>query len=108
MVIFMSSTVTGNVNETTQNGSSVQEVRMIVFDRDLRTVGFTSAFRELFKLPYQPKSRVISTQNIKREGPLVFPGTAGLVPVISVVHRLERSFEETFTSSTASNHCSVR
>ena len=29
---------------------------MIVFDRDLRTVGFTSAFRELFKPPYQDEN----------------------------------------------------
>ncbi len=33
--------------------SSVQDARMIVFDRDLRTVGFTPAFVDLFKQPYQ-------------------------------------------------------
>lgn len=31
----------------------VQEARMIVFDRNLRTVGFTPAFVELFKAPYK-------------------------------------------------------
>ena len=35
------------------NTSDVQDARMIVFDRDLRTVGFTPAFVELFQAPYK-------------------------------------------------------
>lgn len=37
-------------NEITK---SVQDARMIVFDKNLHTVGFSSAFIDLFKAPYQ-------------------------------------------------------
>lgn len=35
------------------NPPTVQDTRMIVFDKNLRTVGFTPAFVELFKTPYK-------------------------------------------------------
>ena len=34
----------------------------------------------LAELVFDPKSRVISTQIIRRQEPQAFPGTAGLVP----------------------------
>lgn len=38
------------------DGSSIQDARMIVFDQNLRTVGFTPAFIDLFKAPYQDEN----------------------------------------------------
>ena len=40
----------------TEETSSIQDARMIVFDQNLRTVGFTPAFIDLFKAPYQDES----------------------------------------------------
>ena len=60
----------------------------------------TQAFMAVSDL-YDPKSR-------QKAGSPSFSRNSRSRTVISVVHRLERSFEETFTSSTASNHCSVR
>ena len=37
------------------NDNSVQETRMIVFDKSLHTVEFSQAFAELFKSPYQSR-----------------------------------------------------
>ena len=40
---------------------SVQDARMIVFDKNLRTVGFSSAFIDLFKTPYQDQNFLKNT-----------------------------------------------
>ncbi len=42
-----------NNNSLSNSNSTIQDARMIVFDRNLRTVGFTPAFAELFQAPYK-------------------------------------------------------
>lgn len=45
--------IPGEKNNLERTPSSIQDARMIVFDRNLCTVGFTPAFVDLFKTPYK-------------------------------------------------------
>lgn len=49
--------------KTMSDGSvkTVQDARMIVFDKNLHTVGFSSAFIDLFKTPYQDQAFLKNT-----------------------------------------------
>ena len=46
---------------STDKDKPIQEARMIVFDRNLRTVGFSPAFMDLFKDPYRSQSFLQNT-----------------------------------------------